>query len=57
MKKDGSKELKRWVEQQAEKFKAENYTTDDIVNLAIACGFERTAVARWQTQKLFKEAI
>lgn len=51
---NGIKELKTWIEKNSEQFKT--YTTDEIVNLAIACGFERRAVAAWATSQRFQTA-
>jgi hypothetical protein len=49
------KELKVWIERNQERFTAEKYAKEDIARLAIACGFNRSAVAQWQTQKRFKQ--
>jgi hypothetical protein len=57
MEDNGFKTLKRWIADHEEQFKTEHYTTSHIVDLAIACGFDRTAIAQWKTSKLFKEAI
>lgn len=57
MESNGLKDLQRWVRDHEEQFKAEDYTTNHIVDLAIACGFDRVAVAQWQTSQRFKEAI
>ena len=51
---NGIKELKAWIEKNKE---LATYTTQEIVDLAIACGFQRSAIAQWQTQKKFKEAV
>lgn len=45
------KELTAWIKEHSKKFTAEGYSTDDIVRLSIACGFNRSAVAQWQTQQ------
>lgn len=49
------KELTAWITRHQEQFTREKYTLDDIVNLAIACGFDRHAVVQWRVQKMFKE--
>lgn len=52
---NGLKELKAWLLNNAETFKA--YKLDEIVPLAIACGFDRQVVAQWYTSMKFKQAI
>lgn len=54
---NGKKEMLAWIRRNEQKFKAEEYTKEEIANLAIACGFNRIVVAEWQTQAKFKEAI
>jgi hypothetical protein len=55
MNENGIKALKHWIETHPDQLAT--YTTDDIVNLAIACGFDRQAVSQWATSQRFKEAI
>lgn len=49
------KELVFWISAHQAQFDKDKYTLDDIVNLAIACGFDRSAVAQWRTQKMFRK--
>lgn len=49
------KELTAWITRHQVQFDHDKYTLDDIVNLAIACGFDRGAVAQWRVQKMFKQ--
>lgn len=48
------KELTAWITRNQIKFAQEKYSLNDIVNLAIACGFDRSAVVQWRVQKTFK---
>lgn len=49
------KELTAWITDHKPQFDKEKYTLDDIVNLAIACGFDRSSVAQWRVQQMFKK--
>ncbi len=51
---NGIKELKAWIEKNQNQLK--DYSITDIVNLAIACGFDRSAVAAWATSQRFQNA-
>lgn len=52
---NGFKALQAWIEKNQAHFTGEAYTNEDIAKLAIACGFDRQAVAQWQTQQKFRE--
>ncbi len=52
---NGMKELKAWIKAHPEVLI--DYSTEDLVNLAVACGFQRSAIAQWVTSRKFKEAI
>lgn len=52
---NGMKELKAWLDRNKETFK--NYSIDDVIKLATACGFDRQSVAQWAVSRKFKEAI
>ncbi len=47
--------LKNWIEQNTLVLK--DRSVEDIGDMAIACGFNRTTVSQWQTSVRFKEAI
>lgn len=49
------KDLIAWIQQNRKHFAEGRYSTADIVSLAIACGFDRGAIAQWQTQMMFKK--
>jgi len=49
------KELTAWIADHKNQFEKEKYTLDEIVNLAIACGFDRSAVAQWRVQQTFRK--
>lgn len=48
------KELTAWITRNKDQFSKDKYSLDDIVNLAIACGLDRSAVAQWRTAQMFK---
>ncbi len=52
----GLKDFRDWFECNTGRFKAENYTKEDITNLAVACGFNRQLIAQWAISELFKGA-
>lgn len=49
---NGLAELKAWIKKH--KSELAGASTEDIVNLAIAYGFNRTAVAEWQCSVMSK---
>lgn len=44
-------DLKSWIDRNQPRFCDEKYAVEDIVNLAIACGFSRESVATWQMEQ------
>lgn len=48
------KELLTWL--QANKEWLTTYSTSEIVDLAVACGMDRSAVAAWATSERFRHA-
>jgi hypothetical protein len=45
---EGMEELLSWINRNMSKWTCENYSVQDVANLAIACGFKRAAVSEWQ---------
>ncbi len=52
---NGIREFKKWLGNNEERFG--DYSLDEIVNLAIACGFDRQMIAQWATSQRFKKAV
>lgn len=46
--------LDQWLEEFKDKFTT--YSTDEISDLAIACGYDRSEVAQWMTKSRFGSA-
>lgn len=45
-------EFKEWLDRNGEHFKG--YSVEEIGNLALTCGFERSIVVQWQTSARFR---
>lgn len=46
------KEFLKWLEENSERLKT--YSVAEIVDLAVACGHDRAAIARWATSERFR---
>lgn len=55
MEKNGLAELKAWLKKNKDLLIGASH--DDIANYAIACGFDRTAVAQWQCSVMSKVVV
>jgi hypothetical protein len=48
-------ELTEWINTNQQKFAEEKYTIEDIVKLALACGFKNSAVVQWRTRQQYMQ--